>query len=70
MEQDIIKYYLQYKSTRQVANMTGISRNKITHILKSNGIKLTQSCLDKKPEFKEDFFTQNNEHSNYWLGFL
>lgn len=69
--EEIIKLYLHYKSMRQVSYITGLSRNKVSKILKRNNIQLEKSCLDKKPSFKENFFSNvQSEIQQYWLGFL
>jgi hypothetical protein len=70
LSQEMIDFYNESKSLRKVAAKFKINRARVTILFKEKGIKINQSCRDRKASIKSNIFDDLNEESAYWLGFL
>ena len=71
-EQEIIALYQEGCVQQKIADQYGVSKWKVSDILKQNGIqKRTKSQANSRYTCNEDFFSViDTEEKAYWLGFL
>lgn len=62
--------YKEHKSTEKVAEILGCTAPTILVLLRENNIPVQKNGALRKYTMNEEFFSQDNEKSMYWAGFV